>query len=72
MTNMANSCRRLAENKVAELLGTQDKKLARAVIVKTLVEEGVPMRDAFEFAFGLSYDMFAGHIYDQLRAKSQG
>lgn len=58
-------------NQAAALLGTTDKNLVFAAIIKTLVDAGLSVKEAFEAIFGEgSYDKFTGQVYEALRAKA--
>jgi len=55
-------------NSVAELLGTTDKNIIFSAIIKTLVDAGLPMAQAFDALFGEgAYSKFAGDVYDALK-----
>jgi hypothetical protein len=57
-------------NQAAALLGTTDKNLVFAAIIKTLVDAGLSVKEAFEAIFGEgSYVTFTGQVYEALRAK---
>jgi len=56
-------------NQVAELLGTTDKNVAISAVIKTLVDAGMSVKEAFESTFGEgSYAKMAEEIYDSLNA----
>lgn len=56
-------------NKIAALLGTSDKNLVISVAIKALIEQGVPVRAAYDAVLGAgAYEKMAGMVYDQLTA----
>ena len=56
-------------NDVATLLGTTDKQVVFAAVLKTLVSAGVAVDAAFDMLFGAgAYRTFAGQVYEALRA----
>ena len=56
-------------NQVAELLGTTDKNVVISAVIKTFVDAGMSVKDAFDSAFGEgSYNKMASEIYDSLNA----
>ncbi|AMM23178.1 hypothetical protein [Variovorax sp. PAMC 28711] len=58
-------------NQVAALLSTSDKNTVLTVVIGTLVQSGMDVRDAIESVLGEgSYKTMAGQIYDALRAKA--
>ena len=58
-------------NKVAALLNTTDKNLVISVAIKTLVDAGVDLRDAFDAVLGEgAYMKMAGQVYHQLRGEA--
>jgi len=55
-------------NKVASLLGTEDKNIVLSYCVKTLVDGGIPMEDAFNKVLGEGrYQWLVSTVYGQLR-----
>lgn len=57
-------------NEVASLLGTNDKQVVIAAVMKTLVKSGMSADIAFDFVFGDgAFKRFAGVIYEALRAQ---
>lgn len=55
-------------NQVAELIGTNDKNVVISVAIKTLVDAGASVSEAFDMVFGDgAYSKFAGDIYDALQ-----
>ncbi len=56
-------------NAVATLIGTTDKHLVFAACIKTLVEDGMDARTAFDFVCGKhNVDTMISELYDTLRA----
>jgi alpha/beta superfamily hydrolase len=56
-------------NEIATLLNTTDKNLVISVAIKSLTEQGLTVKQAFEVIFGEgSYEKMAGEIYDALKA----
>lgn len=57
-------------NQAAALLGTADKNTVFAMCIKTLVEAGIPVRDAVNHVLGEGrYEEIADKLYDQFRSK---
>lgn len=58
-------------NAAARLLGTNDRQVVIAAIMRTLVAEGVDVAVAFDALFGAgAFKKFAGEVYHALRAKA--
>ena len=58
-------------NQVAALLNTTDKNVVIAAVMKTLVESGVAVNEAFDAVMGEgAYVKFAGEVWAALRAKA--
>lgn len=56
-------------NQVAELIGTTDKNVVISAIIKTLVDAGMAVSEAFDAVMGQgAYVKMAGNIYGELRA----
>ncbi len=56
-------------NQVAALLETTDKNTVFTVVIGTLIQKGMDVKDAIESVFGEgSYEKMAGQIYEALRA----
>jgi hypothetical protein len=56
-------------NQVAALLNTTDKNTVFTVVIGTLIQKGMDVKDAIESVFGEgSYEKMAGQIYETLRA----
>lgn len=56
-------------NQVAALLDTTDKNTVFTVVIGTLIQKGMDVKDAIESVFGEgSYETMAGQIYEALRA----
>lgn len=58
-------------NQVAAMLKTTDKNVVFSAVIKTLVDAGLEVNEAFDAVFGEgAYTKFSGQIYDALRAKA--
>lgn len=57
-------------NAAARLLGTNDRQVVIAAVMRTLVSEGVDVAVAFDAVFGAgSFRKFAGEVYHALRGE---
>ena len=56
-------------NQVAELIGTTDKNLVFAAVLKTLTDAGIAANIAFDMLFGNgAFEKFAGDLHGALNA----
>lgn len=55
-------------NKVAEIIGTNDKNVVIAVVLKTLIDNGMGVAEAYEEVFGAgSYQKLTGQVWEALQ-----